>query len=153
VEGRASRTGSALQREVECAAVGRLPCSKHACKDGVAGRACTCAADTVLPTGECGCRGVEDGRGGRGREEGGEGHVENMVAEPRRYRCDAQASRMTQGERQCGERDVFDGRSHSCRTWRGAADGDGGEREKCERAKCGAKNGCGGNVHCAWRWR
>jgi hypothetical protein len=65
-----------------------------------------CAADAVLPTGECGCRGVEDDRGGRGREEGGEGHVENTVAEPCRYRCDAQASRTKEGERQCGERGV-----------------------------------------------
>ncbi|KAJ7702523.1 hypothetical protein B0H14DRAFT_3648860 [Mycena olivaceomarginata] len=66
----------------------------------------TCAAVAVLPTGECDCRGVKDERGDAG-EEGGEGHVENMVAEPCRYRCDAQASRMTEGERQCVMRVVL----------------------------------------------
>ncbi|KAJ7810236.1 hypothetical protein B0H14DRAFT_2607524 [Mycena olivaceomarginata] len=34
-------------------------------------------------------------------EEGGEGHVESTVAEPCRYRCDAQVSRMTEGEQHC----------------------------------------------------
>jgi hypothetical protein len=51
-----------------------------------------CAADDVLPTGECGCRGVENDLGGRGKEEGGERHGENPAAEPCRYQCDAEAS-------------------------------------------------------------
>ncbi|KAJ7800912.1 hypothetical protein B0H14DRAFT_3155771 [Mycena olivaceomarginata] len=47
-------------RGVERIAIGGFPCSKHASRRDR----------------ECGCRGVENDRGGRGREEGGEGHGE-----------------------------------------------------------------------------
>ncbi|KAJ7800935.1 hypothetical protein B0H14DRAFT_3155781 [Mycena olivaceomarginata] len=77
----ASRTSSARRRGVERIAIGGFPCSKHASWDGSRVVYC-CAADAVLPTGECSCRGVENDRGGRGREEGGEGHGENTAAEP-----------------------------------------------------------------------